>query len=186
MSNTLKSLNATSSMLVAASGTIDKRIAAHLINIAKHINGAGNGDVSAANFFFSLLSSTSGLRRDAIGNWLMAYAGVSWNAQKKQFGRKKNFVFEEQLATENPWYMFTKQAPFKPFDLDKALKAILNKAKAALEDEEHAAEHKVRKDQLRLLEAMLSDKPAAYVSKTETVETSMVSVPSEEVSASVH
>lgn len=173
----LKKLNATSEMLVKASGTIDKRIAAHLVDIAKHINGAGNGDVSAANYFFSLLTSTSGVRKDAIGNWLMAYAGCSWNAEKKQFGRKKGFTFSEQLAVENPWYKFTPAKEFKPFDLDKALAALIKKAHAALEDEEHADKHKVRKDRLVAIEALLSDKPAAYIVPKEEVETPVVSVP---------
>lgn len=147
----LKKLNATSEMLVKASGTIDKRIATHLVEIAKHINGAGNGDVSAANYFFSLLTSTSGVRKDAIGNWLMAYAGCSWNTEKKQFGRKKDFTFELQNAVENPWYKFTKQAEFKPFDLEKALASLLKKAENALGDVEHEKQHKINK---RVLQAL--------------------------------
>lgn len=164
--NMLKKLNSTSEMLVKASGTLDKRIAAHLINIAKHINGAGNGDVSAANYFFSLLTSTSGVRKDAIGNWLMAYAGCSWNADKKRFGRKKDFVFDEQMATENPWYKFTKQAEFKPFDLDRALKAILKKAHAALEDTDHVGEHKVNKDLLKKVESLFDPTPLPTSNET--------------------
>lgn len=159
----LKKLNATSEMLVKASGTIDKRIASHLVDIAKHINGAGNGDVSAANYFFSLLSSTSGVRKDAVGNWLMAYAGCSWNQDKKKFGRKKDFTFSEQLATENPWYKFTPQKEFKPFDLDAAIKALLKRANNALEDTENEGKHKVNKDHLKMLEAILDPKPAAYI-----------------------
>lgn len=169
--STLKSLNSVSEMLIKASGSLDKRIAQHLVNIAKHINGAGNGDVSAVNYFWGLLTAggRSGLRHDAIGNWLLAYAGVSWNTEKKQYGRKKGFVFSEQLAVENPWYLFTKQAPFKPFDLDAAIKALIKKAHNALEDgSEEAKKHNVNKEHLKALEAMLSDKPAAYVVKEET------------------
>lgn len=154
--STLKHLNDTSAMLVRASGQVDKRIAVHLVAIAKHINGIGNGDVSAANYFFGLMTATSGLRKDAIGNWLMAYAGCSWNAEKKQFGRKKDFQFDEQAATENPWFKFTKQAEFKPFDLDKALKNIIAKAKGALEDTENAEKHAVNKAHLRALELILA------------------------------
>lgn len=153
----LKKLNATSEMLVRATGQIDKKIAAHLVAIADHINGAGNGDVSAANHFFSLLTSTSGLRKDAIGNWLMAYAGCSWNAEKKQFGRKKDFAYDKQAAVENPWYVFTKQKEFQPFDLDKALKQLVTKAKAKLAEE--ALEHKghaINKAHLRALECIIN------------------------------
>ena len=155
--STLKKLNATSEMLVRASGQIDKKIAAHLVNIADHINGAGNGDVSAANHFFALLTSTSGVRKDAIGNWLMAYAGCSWNAEKKQFGRKKDFAYDKQAGVENPWYVFTKQKEFTPFDLDKALKQLVTKAKAKLAEE--ALEHKghvVNKAHLRALECIIN------------------------------
>ncbi len=153
----IKKLNSTSEMLVRASGSIDKRLAAHLVDIAKHINGAGNGDVSAANHFFSLLTSTSGVRKDAIGNWLMAYAGCSWNAEKGKFGRKKDFAYDKQAGVENPWYVFTKQKEFTPFDLDKALKQLVTKAKAKLAEE--ALEHKghvVNKAHLRALECIIN------------------------------
>lgn len=190
---TLKSLNANSEMLVKAQGSMDKRVAAHLVNLAKHVNGVGNGDVSAVNYFWSLLTAggRSGLRHDAIGNWLLAYAGVSWNTEKKQYGRKKGFQFSEQLATENPWYLFTKQSPFKPFDLDAQIKAIIKKAHAALEDgSEEGKKHKVNKAHLVALEALLSDKPAAYVTKEEQAPIiEPVMVPAEtvgEASPSVH
>lgn len=161
MSAIVKSLNATSEMLIRASGTLDKRIAAHLVNISKHINGAGNGDVSTANYFFHLISSTSGVRKDAIGNWLMTYAGCSWNTEKKQFGRKKNFVFDLEAAVREPWYVLTPQKEFKPFDLERALAALIRKAHKALEDQEHASEHKVNKSTLNTLEILASGTPLA-------------------------
>lgn len=155
MSN-LKQLNARSETLIGASKQVDKAIAHHLAQIANHVNGKGNGDTSAVNYFWSLLTAgkTSGLRADAIGNWLLAYCGVTYNDKTKKYGRKKDFQYSEQLATENPWYSFTKQAEFKPFDLEKALKALLKKAENALADTEHANEHKVSKDLLKKVEAI--------------------------------
>ncbi len=149
----LKALNSVTDTLVAASGTIDKRIAAHLVEIAKHINGAGNGDVSAANYLFSKITNLSGIRKQAIGNWLLEFAGCSWNAQKKQFGRKKEFHFDLQLAVENPWYKFTAQPEFKPVDSLALIKAAVGKMKKAIEDTEHT-DHQVNKEHLRSLTAL--------------------------------
>lgn len=155
----LKTLNATSEMLVRASGKLDKKIAEHLVNIARHINGAGNGDVSAANYFFDLIGKSSGIRKQAIGNWLIAYAGCSWNGEKKKFGRAKNFTFDERAAVENPWYKFTPQPDFQPFDLEAKLRSILKKAMEMKDDTEHADKIKIRKDLLNGLERMLDPKP---------------------------
>lgn len=159
MSN-LKTLNARSETLLRASAQVDKAIAHHLVEIAKHVNGKGNGDTSAVNYFWSLLTAgrKSGLRHDAIGNWLLAYAGVTWNAEKKRYNRKKDFDFDVKAATENPWYLFTKQAEFKPFDLEKALKALITKATNALNDDDPEHKHSVNKDLLRRIEALADPK----------------------------
>ena len=178
----LKTLNSRSTVLVGASKQVDKAIAHHLVQIANHVNGKGNGDTSAVNFFWSLLTAgkTSGIRADAIGNWLLAYAGVTYNDKTQKYGRKRDFQYSEQLATENPWYSFTKQAEFKPFDLDKALAALIKKAHNALEDSEHAKEHKVSKETLRKIEALIAgDKSASKETKPE------VKAEAEEVSAPV-
>lgn len=169
MSN-LKTLNSRSETLLRASAQVDKAIAHHLVEIAKHVNGKGNGDTSAVNYFWSLLTAgkKAGLRHDAIGNWLLAYCGVTWNAEKKRYNRKKEFVFDVQAATENPWYLFTKQSEFKPFDLEKALKALIKRANSALEDEEHSKEHKVSKDMLKRVEALFDPKA---LPKTDDVKT---------------
>lgn len=152
----LKTLNARSETLLRASAQVDKAIAHHLVEIAKHVNGKGNGDTSAVNYFWSLLTAgrKAGLRHDAIGNWLIAYCGVTWNADKKRYNRKRDFQFDLRAAEENPWYMFTKQSEFKPFDLEKALASLLRKAEAALNDEEHRNEHKINKELLRKLVAI--------------------------------
>lgn len=180
----LKTLNSRSTVLVGASKHVDKAIAHHLVQIANHVNGKGNGDTSAVNFFWSLLTAgkKSGLRADAIaiGNWLLAYAGVTYNDKTEKYGRKRDFQYSEQLATENPWYSFTKQAKFKPFDLDKSLVALIKKAHNALEDFEHAKKHKVSKETLRKIEALIAgDKSASKETKPEVkAEAEEVSAPS--------
>jgi len=168
----LKTLNARTETLLRASTQVDKAIAHHLCEIAKHVNGKGNGDVSAVNYFWSILTAggKSGLRHDAIGNWLIAFCGVTWNAEKKRYNRKKDFTFDLRAAEESPWYTFTKQSAFKPFDLDKALAALIKRANAALEDAEHAKEHKVNKDMLKRIEALLD--PKALPKTAEVAETS--------------
>lgn len=170
----LKTLNSRSETLLRASTQVDKAVAHHLVEIAKHVNGKGNGDVSAVNYFWALLTAggKSGLRHDAIGNWLLAYAGVTWNAEKKRYNRKKDFVFDLRAAEETPWYSFTKQAAFKPFDLEKALAALIKRAHNALEDtSEEAKANKVNKEVLKRLETLLDPKAlpkTADVPKGET------------------
>ena len=170
MSSILAKLNAESDLLVGAGKTLDKRIHHHLVNIADHINGKGNGDTTAANYFFSKLTSSSGIRRDAIGNWLIAFAGCAWNAEAKKFGRQRNFKYDHKAATENPWFKFTKQAEFKPFDLEKALASLIKKAEAALLDDNKDHHHKVPKDLLNKVIALRDAKPLPKASEVTTNE----------------
>lgn len=157
----LKTLNSRSETLLRASAQVDKAIAHHLVEIAKHVNGKGNGDTSAVNYFWSLLTAgrKSGIRHDAVGNWLLAYCGVTWNADTKKYNRKRDFTFDVRAAEENPWYLFTKQAEFKPFDLEKELLRIINRAKKALEDNDPEHKHVVNKARLTELERLLDKKP---------------------------
>lgn len=130
-----KSLNATSDMLVRASKGMDKRFAEHMVNIAVFINSdKANGDVSTATHFIKGLTATSGVRRQAIVNWFLAFAGCTWNQEKKAFGRKKDFTFDHELAVKNPWYAFTPDKPIVAVDAMALLKGLKSKLTNALEE----------------------------------------------------
>lgn len=157
----IKALNERSTFLGNVSKSNDKAIADHCVLIADHINE--HGDVTAADFLCKCLPG--GLRVNLIREWFLTYAGCSWNAEKKQFGKRKagTFTYDRSKAIENPWFNLRPEAPFKPFDLEKFLKSAITKAKAALEDTAHEKDHSVNKEMLRQLEALLVDKPAHFV-----------------------
>jgi hypothetical protein len=158
---TIKAINERSSFLGAQTKATDKAIADHCVIIAQHI--ANHGDVTAADFLVKCMSG--GLRTNAIRQWFLDFGGCSWNADKKQFGKKKGFLFNEQVAKENPWYLHTKEAAFKPVDTEALIKATIAKIKKAMGDVENASSHKINKEHLRKLEAILSDSEPHYVTK---------------------
>ncbi len=182
----IKAINARSTMLGKVSKANDKAIHDHCVVIADHINGAGNGDVTAADFLCKALSS--GLRVNLVREWFLTYAGCSWNADKKQFGKRKagTFTYNRAIASENPWFLIRPEKEFKPFDLEKFLQQALTKAKAALADQDPTHKHTVSKDMLNKLEALLVDKPAAFVSKDVDAATPVTMVEAVTEAVSVH
>lgn len=162
--STLKQLNAVSINIVKASAKIDDRIQAHLVNIAAHINGAGNGDTSAASFFVSLLSS-SGLRRDAIVRWIVDMAGCTWKPDELKFGRSKNFKYDAEKAKSTRWTDYTPQHDsFKGFDLNAKIEALVKQAAERMAevpslDAEKAGKIKINLDKLNALRALIDLEP---------------------------
>lgn len=166
---TLKTLNATSIAIVKASAKIDDRIQDHLVNIANHINGIGNGDTSAASFFVSLLG-TSGIRRDAIVRWIVDLAGCTWKPDELKFGRRKNFKYDAEKAAETRWTTYTQQHDsFKGFDLEAQIKKLVERAAERMAevpslDKDKAAKIVVNIDKLNALRAIL-DLPPTVTAK---------------------
>lgn len=166
---TLKTLNATSIAIVKASAKIDDRIQEHLVNIANHINGIGNGDTSPASFFVSLLGQ-SGIRRDAIVRWIVDLAGCVWKPEEVKFGRRKNFKYDAEKAVATRWTEYTPQHDsFKGFDLEAQIKKLVERAAERMAevpslDKEKAAKIVVNIDKLNALRAIL-DLPPTVAAK---------------------
>lgn len=166
MTITLNNLNDRSKALGKQSKSLDKAIHDHAVTIAQWIATVGSGNVTPATFFLSQIGD--GARKNALRQWFLDFGGCSWNAEKKAFGKKKDFVFSLINAKENPWYEYVPEPEFKPVDGEALLKATIAKMKKALADTEHANQHKVSKDMLKKLEAILTDKAPHYVqSETE-------------------
>lgn len=171
----LKVLNERSTFLGNVSKSNDKAIADHCVLIADHI--AEHGDVTAADFLTKVLGG--GLRINLIREWFLTHAGCSWNAEKKQFGKRKagTFTYDRSKAVENPWFNLRPEPAFKPFDLEAFLKSAISKANAALGDTAHADKHKVNKDLLNKLSALLTDKPAHYIEEANAEVTAVAVIP---------
>ena len=161
--NTIKQINERSVFLGSTVKATDKAIADHCIVIAEHI--VAHGDVTAADFLCKQFSA-SGVRVNAIRQWFLDFGGCSWNADKKQFGKRKNFLFSVDVAKENPWYLHTKEQAFKPVNSETVIKAAIAKIKKAMEDTgDDAKKHTINKEHLRMMEAILSDKPSHYINE---------------------
>lgn len=158
---TLNQLNDRSKMIGKQSKSLDKAIHDHAVTIAEWIATVGSGNVTPATFFLSQIGD--GARKNALRQWFLDFGGCSWNAEKKTFGKKKDFVFSLINAKENPWYAYVPEPEFKPVDGEALLRATIAKMKKALADTEHASKHKVSKDMLKKLEAILTDKAPHYV-----------------------
>lgn len=152
MSLTVKQINAKSEALGKQTKNIQEAIHNHAIVIAQHI--AEHGDVTIADTLVEALGKS--LRSNALRQWFLDFGGCMWNDKKKKFGKKKDFTLDVGAATANPFWEYVPEAAFKPIDGNALLAAALKKMKAALEDTDHAGQHKVDAKMVRALEAIMA------------------------------
>ena len=153
---TEKTLNARSASIAKASTKIATAIHQHACDIAAFIKSTGN--VTPATTFVNLLSSS--VRKNALRQWFLSYGGCSWNAEKKAFGKKKDFIWDLEAAHANPFYDLIKEPDFKPVNGYSLIKAAIKQMEDALKDTAHADKHKVDPEMLSALKELVR-KPVA-------------------------
>lgn len=165
----LKAINERSLFLANTSKANDKAIADHCIIIAEHIQA--HGDVTAADVLCNAFGGkkSTGIRVNAIRDWFCQYGGCSWNEEAKKFGKRRagTFTFNRTEAVVHPWYTCRPEPEFRAFILEKFLLKAIAKANAALEDVEHADQHKVDKALLNALIA-ITERSKDEAAKQET------------------
>jgi hypothetical protein len=148
---TEKSLNARSASIAKASTKIASAIHSHACDIAAFIKSTGN--VTPATTFVNLLSTS--VRKNALRQWFISYGGCSWNAEKKAFGKKKDFIWDLVAAHANPFYDLIPEPDFKPVNGYNLIKAAIAQMEKALADTAHADKHKVDVDMLAELKEIV-------------------------------
>lgn len=96
------------------------------------LNHAGlHGDITLAQKLLSAIPS--GMRKNALRDWFIAMGKFTWNSETKtlDFDKQKATLLEEAIVT--PFWTFKPEAEYVPFDLTKAINALLAKAKKAQE-----------------------------------------------------
>jgi len=156
---TEKSLNARSASIAKASVKIADAMHEHACNIAAFIKSTGN--VTPATTFVNLISAS--VRKNALRQWFISFGGCSWNAEKKAFGKKKDFIWDLVAAHANPFYDLIPEPDFKPINGYSLIKAAIAQMEKALKDTAHADKHNVDVEMLEQLKVMIK-KPSEDVS----------------------
>ena len=151
MSMTAKQINLKSEALGRQSVKLQEQIHEHAIVIINHIKV--HGDVTVADTLVNAIAGS--IRKNALRSWFIAYGGCTWNADKECFRKAKDFTFDIEAATAEPFWLFEPEPKFKPVDFNALLKAALAKAKKALADEEHKNEHDVNPELVAAIEALV-------------------------------
>lgn len=135
-----KTIDARSVELAKTVKGLAGEIHSHLMTIARHVTGDGNGDVSVAVNFMNALrqndrtgNSVSAIRLNAVKTWLSHFAfvkfsggegtekfsaklaGKAWEAAKAE-GIANHF----KAASSSPWNKYQTEKHESVFDLDKA------------------------------------------------------------------
>jgi hypothetical protein len=153
---TVKQINQKSLRLGAASGMLQQHIHEHALVIAQHI--AAHGDVTIADTLVNALGKS--IRKNPLRDWFLMYGGCQWNADKKAFRKAKDFTFELEVATANPFWELAPEPEYKPMDILKEIEKLVAKAKKHLAetDSEKLAADKINTAVLAQLEALVPAK----------------------------
>lgn len=134
---------------------LDKAIQIMLASACLHAHA--HGDFDLINDTISALNK--GARTNAAREFVERFGPVNWNEKNKNFvfSKKKrieNFeeseLFNTMLSTD--WTDLKPEAPFRPFDLQAQLAAVLRKAKEAAADQENVGKHKVSVEEIDALQ----------------------------------
>lgn len=134
---------------------LDKAIQIMLASACLHAHSHGDFDLINE----TITAMNKGSRTNAAREFVERFGPVNWNEKNKNFvfSKKKrieNFeeseLFNTMLSTD--WTELKPEAPFRPFDLQAQLAAILRKAKEAAADQEHADKHKVSESEIDALQ----------------------------------
>ena len=125
------------------------------------IHAHQHGDITLLQGVLEALPK--GSRSVAVKDWMLKHAPLGFDEKGGMVFIRSYDVKDEttrQIAIELcikaiHWTECKPEAPFVPFDLDKALAALLKKAKAAQDDSEHADKHKLDLEKLAKLQALV-------------------------------
>lgn len=131
--NDVKTIRSAIKAIAQTGAKLDAKIQATGLAILAHVEQ--HGDVSLANELFNAMPK--GSRTASLAGWLMAYGKLRANTGKDK--ATNPFRFDATKATDLPsaeavlWHTFGKpeQAPDELFDLNKAITALIAKAKKA-------------------------------------------------------
>ena len=145
--------------ITKAAGNMATRVQHFLISAAVHAHQ--HNDAEALLNVLNMPSKA--LRMNAMKEWAVRFAPIALNGQGKLiFSRPYENDDEEsrsaaiENAVESPaWDSLKPEAPFVPFDLDKAMLKLLKRAEEALADTEHAGQNKVSPEKLAKIKLAL-------------------------------
>lgn len=142
-----------------AGKALDKAIQIMLSSACLHAHL--HGDFGLVNTTIAAINK--GSRTNAAREFALMFAPVNFNEKKKEFVFAKtkqvedfetSELFTKMLSTD--WTDLKPEQPFRPFDLQAQLTALLKKAEQAVGDEEHAGQHKVSGDEIQSLKNMVN------------------------------
>lgn len=138
---------------------LDQAIQVMLASACLHAHA--HGDFGLVNTTIDAINK--GSRTNAAREFALMFAPVNFNDKKKEFVFAKtkqiaefetSELFAKMLSTD--WTDLKPEQPFRPFDLQAQLTALLKKAEQAAGDEEHAGQHKVNSDEIQSLKNMVN------------------------------
>ena len=96
------------------------------LEILVHIEAYGQESVGLAN---ALVGAVHGMgRANALKQWFMKYGKMSYSMKKKTLVFRADFKTDIKAATAMKFWDLVKEEEFKPFDLEKAVIALVKKA----------------------------------------------------------
>lgn len=129
---TLKEINLSISQIKTSGEKLDAKIQAVGLEVLEHISL--NPEASLACKLYNALPN--GARKNALVAWFLEFGAIKVSTGKNK--KEVPLLWKKETATDlagaaaNPWFTFKpEKAPSEEFDFDKALQALIKKAKKA-------------------------------------------------------
>lgn len=137
----------------------------HVAAVSVSVHAYEHGDITLATKLVDALGK--GMRRNALLAWLIKYGPfiASESGKNVAWGGKREIDIDEAMSS--PWYDFKKEPEFRPFDLDKMMQTLIERAEKALADTAHAKEHNVSKERIAALKAAMGRELVPAIVKAE-------------------
>ena len=119
-----------------------------------------SGDVSkAVSQTNALVEAMPGMsRKNALKSWVEAHAGFVWNTDENQFvyNAKRTKIADDDVrqGIDTPFWDFKPEPEYKPFDLEKVLDAVIDRADKRVKDGVKKSDN-IKSDRLKALKTLI-------------------------------
>ena len=97
-------------------------------------------------------------RKNALKSWVEAHAGFVWNTDENQFvyNSKRTKIADDDVrqGIDTPFWDFKPEPEYKPFDLEKVLDAVIDRADKRVKDGVKKSDN-IKSDRLKALKTLI-------------------------------
>lgn len=128
--NTANDIGKAITSVIRRVAKLDKDL--HVIASSILMHADKHGDITLANKLIDAMPKSA--RKNAMRDWFIAHGKFAWDEKNKNlaYAKSKSTLYDE--SQQRPFFAFTAEPEYKPFDMDAAIASLLKRAEKAIEN----------------------------------------------------